>query len=363
MEIESSNKKMYAKDRLKDLTTLVALVALFSGCSSYESSREDPVQIQGVALSEQDQIATGALNRRTVTVPPITIDDETEPEKEFRVGPDDELTINVNGERTMEALVLRVDSNGFVQLPIVNRINVMGRTVSEIQDALITAYSKEFIDPWVVVSISKYRSRPVYVLGELKTPGVMQLERPTNIMQALGLAGGTTESAYLKRARLLRDGRILAVDIEAMLNQGQFEQNIWLKSGDTIFVPGTQDLTVYVLGAVDTPGEQPFQRGIGTLAAISSAGGVIGGQARLTETRIVRTHSPLEGELITVDIASVLRGKRPDFPLEPGDIIYVPNSPLGNWNEVIEQIAPTFRLVSDVLEPFVQIEFLIEETQ
>lgn len=354
---------MYRNSGFNNLASLVALALLLTGCSSYESTTEEPVQIQGVTLSEQDQVTTGALDRRTVTVPPLTLEDETVPEKEFRVGPDDELTINVNGEKTMEALVLRADSNGYVQLPIVNRINVMGRTVSEIQEALITAYSKEFIDPWVVVSISKHRSRPIYVLGELRTPGVMQLERPTNVMQALGMAGGTTENAYLKRARLLRDGRILAADIEAMLNKGHFEQNIWLKAGDTIFVPGTQDLTVYVLGAVDKPGEQPYQNGVSTLAAISTAGGVVGGQARLSETRIVRTHSPLEGELITVDIASVLRGKRPDFPLEPGDIVYVPNSPLGNWNEVIEQIAPTFRLVSDVLEPFVQIEFLRKETQ
>jgi polysaccharide export outer membrane protein len=64
-----------------------------------------------------------------------------------------------------------------------------------------------------------------------------------------------------------------------------------------------------------------------------------------------------------VDIASILRGDRPDFPLAPGDIVFIPQTILGGWNDVISQISPTFSVASSVLEPFVQIEFLEEQAQ
>ena len=262
----------------------------------------------------------------------------------------------------MEAMTLRVDSDGFIQLPIINRLNVLDKSVSEIQEALISAYTQEFIDPWVVVSVSEYRSRPIYMLGEFQTAGVLHMERPTNITQALGLAGGMTDNAYLQGARLLRSERIVAVDIEAILKQGRVEQNVWLKPGDTLYVPSSGDLKVYVMGAVAEPGDQPYVDQLGILAAIAAAGGVVGGEAKLRETRIIRTFTPVQGELITIDVAGMLKGERPDFQLRAGDIVYVPNTFLANWNDVIEQIAPSFRLVSDVLEPFVQIEFLEDES-
>lgn len=337
-------------------------LVLLSSCSSSRIAGSSPVQYEDVALPKEDEKALiSAASRQMVSIPAATQASGSAPDIEYRIGPGDELTVNVNGEESMQALALRVDSAGFIQLPIVSRVNVQGATLAEIQEQLVKAYSEEFVDPWVVVSISKFRSRPIYMLGELRLPGVVYLEEPTNIMQALALAGGVTENAYLDGARLLREDKIVAVDIEALLSDGKLDQNVWLQPRDTIYVPGTQDLKVFVLGAVDTPGAQPFERGVGLLAAISSAGGTIGGEARLKDTRIIRTHSPLKGELITIDVDGMLRGARPDFPLRAGDIVFVPNTPLGNWNEVVRQITPSFQLVSEALEPFVQIEFLKDD--
>ena len=109
---------------------------------------------------------------------------------------------------------------------------------------------------------------------------------------------------------------------------------------------------------MEDPGVQPYQKDIGVLAAIAAAGGAVNGEAKLNDTRIIRTYSPVKGELLTIDVTDFLRGRRPDFQLRPGDIVFIPNQPVANWNAVINQIAPTFQLVSNVLEPFVQIEFL-----
>ena len=37
------------------------------------------------------------------------------------------------------------------------------------------AYQKEFINPWVVVLVVEFGSRPLYLLGEFNAPGVVYL--------------------------------------------------------------------------------------------------------------------------------------------------------------------------------------------
>jgi len=332
---------------------------LLISCSSNQFEIDAPINYKEVTLGETDKkIDQAAVKRQPVSVKPVTRGSALPPSSDYLLGPGDELTVNVNGEESMQALRLVVDGSGFIQLPIVNRMRVLGLNVAEIQENLVSAYSNEFIDPWVVVSISRYRSRPIYMLGEFLSPGVIHMERPTNIIQALGIAGGMTDEAYLEGARLLRQEKIVAVDVEALLNQGMFDQNVWLNAGDTLYVPSTKDLKIYVLGAVEDPGVQPYQKDIGVLAAIAAAGGAVNGEAKLNDTRIIRTYSPIKGELLTIDVTDFLQGRRPDFQLRPGDIVFIPNQPIANWNAVIDQIAPTVQLVSNVLEPFVQIEFL-----
>lgn len=334
-------------------------ICLLSACAVQDSSKGPTASTRSVSKASANTSTVEApLISQVVTVAPAFSETPTALSAEYRVGPADELTINVNGEAKMDAIVTRIDVQGDIQLPIIGNINVMGATTAEIQQALVNAYTKEFVDPWIVVSISRFRSRPVFMLGELNDPGVLHLERPTNVLQAVGLAGGLSDQAYLDGARLLRDEQIVAIDIKALLKQGRFDQNIWLQPGDTVYVPGYRDLRVFVLGAVNNAGMQPFRDSLSLLAAIAGSGGIAGGQAKVEDTRIIRTHSPLQGELITVDVSEILQGKATDLSLKPGDIVFVPNSAIGSWNEVVNQIAPTFKVLSGALEPFVQLEFL-----
>ena len=68
----------------------------------------------------------------------------------------------------------------------------------------------------------------------------------------------------------------------------------------------------------------------------------------------------VKGEFITVNAEHIFEGIAPDFPLVPGDIVYVPQSKLGDWNDVVAAISPSFALVTDSLQPFVQLKFLTE---
>jgi polysaccharide export outer membrane protein len=56
----------------------------------------------------------------------------------------------------------------------------------------------------------------------------------------------------------------------------------------------------------------------------------------------------------------MLRGERLDFELEPDDVIYVPRSALGSWNEAIRQILPSLQLLSGAIAPVALITTLAE---
>jgi len=60
------------------------------------------------------------------------------------------------------------------------------------------------------------------------------------------------------------------------------------------------------------------------------------------------------------DAEQIFAGTAPDFPLEVGDIVYVPQNALGDWNDVVNAIKPSFELVTSSLQPFVQLKFLTE---
>lgn len=275
------------------------------------------------------------------------------------VGPGDTLRFNIFGEEGMSDLSARVDDAGFVQLPIVELVRVSGKTTRDIQVDLKEAYAQHMIRPWVTVELLETESAPLYFLGEFREPGVRYMTGETNVIEAVALAGGLTQDAYLPGARLLRDDRICTVDLNALLRSGAFEQNVWMKSRDVIFVPRKEDMSVYVLGAVVSPQAVAYGAdGRSLLQVLSMAGGPTVGQALLTDIRIIRTGSPTQGELIVVDANRMLTGKGLDFPLEPGDVVFVPRSAIGDWNSAIGEILPSLQLLGGVLTPITLIESL-----
>jgi len=140
------------------------------------------------------------------------------------------------------------------------------------------------------------------------------------------------------------------------------DQNVWLQPNDTIFVPGLDDLRVFVLGAVAIPGALEVTNGPLTLAdAIARSGGPRRGEANLQEVRVIRSDSPVSGELFVVDFTRITQGMAVDLPLEPGDIVYLPVNGMGGWNDVIEAISPTILTVSRALDPFVLAKALRED--
>lgn len=333
------------------------LALLLAGCSTYRDLR--PGAVQEVA-------PLAVLENQTVEVPPLQA---ITPSADYLVGAGDSLFINIDGRPELGSPILagsklqgsRVDGQGRIRLPLIGSIAVAGLSLEQIQQRLAEAFSVYLKQPWVVVEVAEYRSQPINLLGQFRTPGTYYLDHPLTLIQGVALGGGLLDSANLRSARLLRGERTQPVDIYQLLTSGNPQQNVWLQPGDTIYVPDDRNQNVFVFGAVEKPGPVAMPNGRLFLDAALASSGLdeTGGDQRYV--RIIRSISATRGQLLVVDLSRSLRGEALPFNLEEGDIIYVPRSGIGNWNQALSEMLPSLQAISTVLQPFVQIKFLRED--
>jgi polysaccharide export outer membrane protein len=176
-----------------------------------------------------------------------------------------------------------------------------------------------FKAPQVSVAIEEYRSRKIFVLGEVRKPGVHALSGAMRLVEALALADSTLPTAAGEvviipanedpsRPSTRNSVRVSLRDLEA----GDASLNVVLKDGDTILVPRAED--VYVFGQVRNPGAYAMHDDDMTvLQALSLAGGVTdrGATGRIEIVRVV------DGE--RQEISAALTDT-----ILPGDTIVVP---------------------------------------
>ena len=348
---------MTTKSLFPPLLAAMLLAVVLGGCSAYRDLHPGAVQ----------EIAPPAvMESQSVEVPPLPA---TAPAGDYLVGAGDILFVNVDGRPELGSPVLagsklqgsRVDGQGRIRLPLVGSVAVAGLTLDQVQQRLSEAFSVYLKQPWVVVEVAEYRSQPINLLGQFKNPGTYYLDRPLTLIQGVALGGGLLDSANLRSARLLRGAQTQPVDIYQLLTSGSPEQNTWLQAGDTIYVPDDRNQNVFVFGAVKKPGPVPMPNGRLLLDAALASSGLdeIGGDQRYV--RIIRSLSATKGQLLVVDLSRSLRGEALPFKLEEGDIIYVPRSGIGNWNQALNEMLPSLQAISAVLQPFVQVKFLQED--
>jgi polysaccharide export outer membrane protein len=293
----------------------------------------------------------------------------------YAIGTYDLLAINVSGisTNTSGAETVKstagdqaikagsmVDAAGVVYLPQVGGVKVAGLTIPEAQEKVRTAYLRYYKHPWVVIQVTEYRSRPLYLLGQFKKPGVYYMDRPMTILEGVALGGGFDEKADIAGARITRSRQFVPIDLEAVFTRGQLNAGAQqvLQPGDAIYIPDNRNHQVFVFGSVKKPGAVPMPpAGMNLSQAIASAElADLGYDFRYV--RIIRSISATEGELLVVDFEKILRGQALPIMLKSGDVVYVPRSHLGDWNTAISEMLPTLQAISAVLQPFVNMKYL-----
>lgn len=297
------------------------------------------------------QAQESALVKRRVTA--LT---QPQPPYEYRVGSRDVLRITVwnhpelnnPASMSMEVPGRVVDNDGTFFYPYVGRVRAAGRTVQEIRDELAAKLGRVLVEPQVDVSVADYRSQRTFVLGQVVKPGPVPItDIPLTIAELISQAGGVQDSADLRRAVLLRNGKEQPVDLYALFYEGDLSQNFRVQSGDVLTIPENKYNKVFVMGDVGRPQSLPMRHGRMTLAeALSDSGGFDLSSANAGHLYVLREGEKQRPQIWHLDASSpdalVLADR---FELQPRDIVYVDPAAIARWGRVLRNILPTAAFV------------------
>jgi polysaccharide export outer membrane protein len=159
---------------------------------------------------------------------------------QYIIGPEDILYIHVWKEEALTRTIpVRMD--GKISLPLVQEIKAAGLTPLQLKE-VVTRKLKEFIEnPIVSVTVVEVNSYKVYVIGQVRNPGVHRLRSETTVTQIIVIAGGFTEWANQKKILVVRkeDGREkrIKVNYKKIMGGSDTGSDVILKAGDTIIIP------------------------------------------------------------------------------------------------------------------------------
>ena len=175
--------------------------------------------------------------------PPEVEEPAPEPINGFPIGVGDELKITVWKNDDLNRII-RVSPTGVIFYPLVGEIKVSGIGTENLRKLITEGLSSYLMSPQVNVDISTFRSRKVYVMGEVEKPKRLIIADHINIMDALTLAGGMTIHANKEKVILVRLSssqiQLQALNIENLIREGDVDQMAYLQSGDIVFVPPTK---------------------------------------------------------------------------------------------------------------------------
>jgi len=223
----------------------------------------------------------------------------------------------------------RVGPDGNITLPLVGAVHVAGETLAEaqaaVQDSFKTAQILKY--PQVTLDIVQYAPTLVTVLGEVNSPGRLQMLAPHSLLDVLSFAGGETELAGGKVEVRHEENGLATTNAYAYErdSNGDSIASVLVHDGDTVIVPRAG--IVYVLGQVTRPGGFLMQED-GKLDAAQAISMAMGTTLIASTKHILIIRRKPDGTYVQFEVnySDILHGKAAPPQLQPQDIVYVPNS-------------------------------------
>lgn len=136
-----------------------------------------------------------------------------------------------------------IRSDGKISLQRIGDVQAAGLNVEEIKKKLIELYASEIKEPDIFVIVRSLAKQHIYVSGEVKNPGIIQMPYSYTIMEAVAAAGGYNKySAKLSKVKVFRQrgdkSYAQIINMKEMLNKPQYDL-FYLEPNDIVFVPRT----------------------------------------------------------------------------------------------------------------------------
>lgn len=172
---------------------------------------------------------------------------ETETEKdlvvsEFILGVGDEVELRVYRHDDLNKKV-RIPPDGINTFPLIGEIPTKGMSIHQLREKIKESLSVYLVDPQISLEITSFKGQKIFILGEVYNPGVYQIDTPTTIIEAIAKAGGYTLDGKYNSVVLIRGNiekpELKRLDLKKTFATGDLFQNVFLKSGDIVYVPRT----------------------------------------------------------------------------------------------------------------------------
>lgn len=283
------------------------------------------------------------------------------PAADYRFAPGDVLSLRIWDGEKIDEQQLTVQSDGSAFLPILGlgSIAVGGKTAVEAKTEIETRLGRIYKEIYTELLVLRFAGHRVHLMGEVRTtartdsgPGDWALEGSTNLVSFLAEHGGPTPEADLMRVQIVRrDGTTRDVNLFKAVFHHSEEDNPALEDGDFVFIPSMQMglRKVYVLGEVNAPGVVTIYDRMTLIEALARAGGL---SQRSNPKQVVLIKRRADGtpELKSANLKELFKtgNLKEDFPVDPGDIVYVSKGFLAHLRDVFSIIAPALDTIESL---------------
>jgi polysaccharide export outer membrane protein len=137
--------------------------------------------------------------------------------------PRDQIDVNVFQEKDLSTEDAVIDQAGNVSLPLIGQVHAAGLSLDQLGAKVQQAYAGTYLkDPHVNIVLVKGAPRVVSVEGEVKNPGVFEVQQGYTLLSALAMAGSPVDTARQDEVLIFREkdgqrvgGRFNLVDIRS----------------------------------------------------------------------------------------------------------------------------------------------------
>jgi len=159
----------------------------------------------------------------------------------YTLGPEDVVAIKMIDHPDFSG-TYSVNLEGKIQYAFVGDIDVTGLTREELEKKLKKILSPYVVSPEINVTITEFKSKVFFVLGQVLKPGKYHMSSETMpVRDAVIMAGLPTKTAALDKAKIITPGQnggtIKEVNLNALLYNGDLKENLLMHPGDSLYVP------------------------------------------------------------------------------------------------------------------------------
>ena len=171
----------------------------------------------------------------------------------YKVKIGDRLKISLFGGFSFES-VLDVNMTGSIIIPDIGEFQLAGLTYKEASLKIKDEIGKKYVGTEAYISLDQIRSKQIYALGNVKTPGTYAINAFGSPLNALISAGGVNKNSSLRSIQVLRDNKIIeTIDLYDLLINGDVSStDFLLNDGDSILVSGLKS-RASIIGEVIRP--------------------------------------------------------------------------------------------------------------